>query len=84
MSITTLTSSEFNKDVSRAKKASKSGPVIITNRNKPTHVFLCIEEYERLKGDRTNLIDILSMPGLAEIEFEPPHLRVESSRTAFR
>ena len=78
MSITTFTSREFNRDVSRAKKASNLGPVFITNRNKPKHVLLSIDEYQRLKSKRSNLVDALSMQGLSEIEFELPHTRIES------
>ena len=78
MSITTFTSREFNRDVSRAKKASNLGSVFITNRNKPKHVLLSIDEYQRLKSKRSNLVDALSMQGLSEIEFELPHTRIES------
>ena len=78
MSITTFTSREFNRDVSRAKKASNLGPVFITNRNKPKHVLLSIDEYQRLKSKRSDLVDALSMQGLSEIEFELPHTRIES------
>ena len=45
MTITTLSSRAFNQDASRAKKAAKSGPVFITDRGKPAHVLLSIEEY---------------------------------------
>jgi hypothetical protein len=34
MAITTITSREFNQDVSRAKRAAKKGPVIVTGRGK--------------------------------------------------
>ena len=78
MSITTFTSREFNRNVSRAKKASNLGPVFITNRNKPKHVLLSIDDYQRLKSKRSNLVDALSMQGLSEIEFELPHTRIES------
>ena len=81
MSITTFTSREFNQDVSRAKRASNLGPVIITNRNKPEHVLLSIDEFQRLKGEKSNLVDALSMPGLTEIEFEPPQVRIDSVQT---
>lgn len=76
MTITTFTSREFNRDVSRAKKASKLGPVFITNRNKPECVLLSIEEYHKLKGEQQSLIDALSMPGLSDIEFDPPHIGI--------
>ena len=81
MSITTFTSREFNQDVSRAKRASNSGPVFITNRNKPEHVLLSIDEYQRLKGEESNLVDALSMPGLTEIDFEPPQVHIDSIQT---
>jgi prevent-host-death family protein len=75
MAITTLSSREFNQDTSRAKKAASKGPVFITDRGKPAHVLLSIEEYQRLSGQRRNIVDALSMPGLADIDFEAPRLR---------
>jgi prevent-host-death family protein len=74
ITITTLSSREFNQDTSRAKKAASKGPVFITDRGKPAHVLLSIDGYQRLSGQRRNLVDALSMPGLAEIEFDPPRL----------
>ena len=72
MAITTLSSREFNQDTSRAKKAASKGPVFITDRGKPAHVLLSMEEYQRLAGKPRNILEALSMPGLADIEFEPP------------
>lgn len=46
---TVLTAREFNQDTARAKRAAKHGPVFITDRGKPSHVLLSIEEYERLE-----------------------------------
>lgn len=74
MTITTLSSREFNQDASGAKKASKKGPVFITDRGRPAHVLLTIEEYQKLTAKHTSLIDMLGMPGVAEIEFEPVRL----------
>ena len=51
MGITTFSSREFNQDASRAKKAARGGPVFITDRGKPAHVLLTIEEYRRLRGE---------------------------------
>ena len=70
MSITTLTSREFNQDTSRAKKAASEGPVFITDRGKPAHVLLSIDEYRRITGQRRNLLEALSMPGLSDIELD--------------
>ena len=78
MTITTISSRELNQDVTRAKKAAKSGPVIITDRGKPAHVLLSIEEYQRLTKQRRNIADSLAMPGVADIEFEPQRLTLET------
>jgi prevent-host-death family protein len=72
MAITTLSSREFNQDTSRAKKAAAEGPVFITDRGKPAHVLLSIEEYQRLTGKRRNIADLLAMPSLTDIELEIP------------
>ncbi|MFC3337438.1 type II toxin-antitoxin system Phd/YefM family antitoxin [Paracandidimonas soli] len=74
MAITTLSSRELNQDVTRAKKAARNGPVIITDRGKPSHVLLSFEDYQRLTRQRRNIADVLAMPGLADIDFEPPRV----------
>lgn len=75
MIVTTLTSREFNQDTGRAKKAATDGPVFITDRGKPAHVLLNIDDYLRLTNNRRNLLDALSMPELADIDFDPPRIR---------
>ena len=82
MTITTLTSREFNQDTSRAKKAAKSGPVFITDRGRPAHVLLTIEEYQRVTASQSSIVDLLAMPGIADIEFEPARLHGELYRPA--
>ncbi|MBB3610597.1 type II toxin-antitoxin system Phd/YefM family antitoxin [Rhizobium sp. BK602] len=77
MSITTLSSRELNHDVSRAKKAANSGPVIITDRGRPSHVLMTYDEFERLSGKRRSLIDALAMPGLSAIDFEPQRVDIK-------
>ncbi|WOD27678.1 type II toxin-antitoxin system Phd/YefM family antitoxin [Alloalcanivorax xenomutans] len=83
MTITTLSSRELNQDVSRAKKAAKSGPVFITDRGKPAHVLLSIEEYQRLTKQRRNIADALAMPDVADIEFEPPRVAIDTQPADF-
>jgi len=75
MAITTLTSREFNQDTGRAKKAAKQGPVFITDRGKPAHVLLSVEEYRRITGGRQSLADLLAMPGVEDIEIDLPQRR---------
>jgi prevent-host-death family protein len=66
MSLTTLSSREFNQEPSRAKKAAAAGPVFITDRGKPAHVLLSIEEYRRITGTRLSLIEALGLPAGVE------------------
>lgn len=82
MPITSLSSREFNQDTSRAKKAAAKGPVFITDRGRPAHVLLTIEDYQKLTGANANIVDMLAMPDAADIEFEPPRLRGPLSRPA--
>ena len=74
MATISLTSRELNYDVGRAKKAAEAGPVVITDRGRPSHVLMTYGEFERLTGKRHNLVDALSMPGLSTIDFNPPRL----------
>jgi prevent-host-death family protein len=82
MPLTTLTSREFNQDTSRAKKAASEGPVIITDRGQPAHVLLSFKQYLELSGGRGNIFDQLSMPGIEDIEFDPPAITSELHRPA--
>ena len=77
MAITTLTSREFNQDASGAKKAASKGPVFITDRGRPAHVLLTIEEYQRLAGGQRKIADALAMPGDEDVDFEAPRAEIE-------
>ena len=63
MAITKLSSREFNQDTSRAKRAAKRGPVFITNRGRPSHVLLTVEEYQRRIGASASRTDSPSGSG---------------------
>lgn len=73
--MSTMSSRELNQDIGRAKREARKGPVFITDRGKPAHVLLTIEDYRRLAGKRRTLAEALSMPGVAGIEFEPTRPR---------
>ncbi|VTU45591.1 Phd_YefM (plasmid) [Variovorax sp. SRS16] len=72
MQITTLSGQEFNRDSSGARRAAQNGPVFITDRGRPAHVLLAIEEYQRLAGPRASIAELLAMPGGEDLEFEAP------------
>ena len=73
--IKTVTSREFNHDVSKIKREAQNGPVFITDRGKPRHVLLSIEDYEKLIGHQETIIDLLAMPEVADIDFEVKPLK---------
>jgi prevent-host-death family protein len=80
MSITTISSREFNQDAGGAKKAAEKGPVIITDRGRPAHVLLSFADYQKLLGAGPSLAEALAMPGGEDIEFDPPKLQGPISR----
>jgi prevent-host-death family protein len=74
MTITRLSSRDFNQDVSRAKRAADEGPVIITDRGEPAYVLLRHDAYRRLLSGGPTIRRLLDLPGVEDIEFEPPRL----------
>ena len=83
MTITTLSSRDFNQDASAAKKAAQKGPVFITDRGRPAHVLLSIDDYRKLTGAKGKIADLLAMPGIADVELEIPRLRDRARAAKF-
>lgn len=77
MTITTISSREFNQGASEAKRAANDGPVFITDRGRPAHVLMSFEHYQRLTQQRRNIADALAMPGSADIDFEAPRVTID-------
>jgi prevent-host-death family protein len=77
MAITTLSSREFNQDTSRAKKAAEKGPVIITDRGRPAHVLLSIDEYRSLLMQNKSLGELIAMDNADSVQIEPPSIGQE-------
>ena len=72
MTITTLSSREFNQHASDAKKKANNGPVFITDRGRPAHVLLSIDEYQKLTGGQMTLAEALAQHDGPDFDFEPP------------
>jgi prevent-host-death family protein len=71
---TTITSRAFNQDAGAAKKAAARGPVIITDRGRPSHVLMTFDDYRRLAGEAHSIVDLLAQPENGDIAFDPPRL----------
>ena len=82
MPITTMTGREFNRDVSKAKRQARHGPVVITSRGKAAHVLLSVEEYVALTQQEANIVDLLAMAEAEDIDFDPPRMRAGAYRPA--
>lgn len=68
----TVSSRDFNQDVSSAKRASKLGPVFITDRGQPSYVLLSIETYRALSNNYQSVAEAFaSLEPTGEIEFPP-------------
>ncbi len=73
----TFTAREFNQDAGGAKRAAEKGPVYITDRGRPAHVLLSIDEYRRLTEPAPSIVDLIAMPADSDIDFEPVRARIE-------
>jgi prevent-host-death family protein len=83
MTITTMSSQEFNEHIGPAKKAAQDGPVLITDVGRPGFVLITMEEFQRLTGnpcESRTLADALAMPGTKNIDFDPPRMQGWLSR----
>jgi PHD/YefM family antitoxin component YafN of YafNO toxin-antitoxin module len=72
MSLSTISSREFTRDVAAAKRAASNGPVFITDRGKPSFALLRIEDFHKMSGQRErSLLEVMqSMPRVDEdVEF---------------
>ena len=77
---TVITSREFNRDASAAKRAAEDGPVTITDHGRPSHVLLATAEYNRITGWDELMGDRLWRNQDPTIEFGQPARRIEPER----
>lgn len=82
VSITTISSREFNQDAGGAKKAAEKGPVVITDRGKPAHVLLSFQDYQRLLGAGPSLLEALAQKEEGDFDFDPPRMGDDIVRPA--
>ncbi|WP_350295514.1 type II toxin-antitoxin system prevent-host-death family antitoxin [Limnohabitans sp. Rim8] len=78
MSIHTVSSRDFTRDVSAAKRAAVDGPVFITDRGRPAFALLKIDDYYRMTGKLPpSLLDVMDgIAGGEHIDFDPPRLNI--------
>jgi len=68
-----ITSRELNQDVSAAKRVARTEPVFVTDRGRPTHVLMSIDQFRILSGQRESIVDLLAAPAsLPDAALAPP------------
>lgn len=77
----TVSSREFNRNINAALRAAEEHPVVITDRDKPSHVLMSYEHYVRLTATNGSIVDMLGMRDADDIEFEPARLMAGELRT---
>lgn len=79
MAIHTVSSRDFTRDVSAAKRAAVDGPVFITDRGRPAFALLKIDDYYRMSGKPApSLLEVMDgILGGEDIDFDPPRLNVQ-------
>lgn len=75
-----MSSREFNQDVGRAKRAAADGPVVITDRSRPSHVLLSYEDYAKLTRASGSIVELLADDRAAGIPFETTRGKTRSFR----
>jgi hypothetical protein len=79
MPIHTVSSRNFTRDVSAAKRAAVDGPVFITDRGRPAFALLKIDDYYRMTGKQVpSLLEVMDgIAGGENIDFDPPRLNIQ-------
>lgn len=79
MSINTVPSRDFARDVGSAKRLTAKGPVLITDRGRPAYALLKIEDYYKLSGKQeVSLLDLMdSLPRTDGVEFDAGFADIE-------
>ena len=75
-SMTIMTSREFNRDVGKAKRKARKGPVFVTDRGRASQVLLTVGDFQEMTGAEANIAEWLAMPEAADIDFHPPRLEI--------
>jgi len=75
MALTTVSARDFARDLARAKMAANYGPVIVTDRGRPTYALLKIEDYYKLAGtQRQSQLAVMDAIPWGNFAFEPARL----------
>lgn len=72
--MSTMSSQEFNRDSTAAKRAASTGPVVITDRGRPSHVLMTYEQFTAYEP-RRSIGDLIGDVDVADIDLPLPARR---------
>lgn len=70
--MSSITSREFNRNVSGAKRAAERGPVTITDHGRRSHVLMTAAEFDRITTGGELVGARLRMQGVEHLELQLP------------
>jgi prevent-host-death family protein len=68
--MTTVPATDFNRNPSHIKRLAADGPVVVTERDRPTLVVLTYEDYERITSAPSGLGTLLQMDEDIDFDFD--------------
>ncbi|GAB3759621.1 type II toxin-antitoxin system Phd/YefM family antitoxin [Microlunatus parietis] len=75
-----MSSQEFNRNPTSAKRKADEGPVYVTEHGKPAYVVINIDEYRRLKGaPKVDLVTRLQMDEYHDVEIPPVEMDIKGA-----
>lgn len=78
--MSTMSSQEFNRNPTSAKRKADEGPVYVTEHGKPAYVVISIDEYRRLKGEpKSDLVTALQMDEYHDVELPPVKIDIKGA-----
>jgi prevent-host-death family protein len=78
--MSTMSSQEFNRNPTSAKRKADEGPVYVTEHGKPAYVVINIDEYRRLKGEpKADLVTRLQMDEYHDVELPPVEMDIKGA-----
>ncbi|WP_152364746.1 type II toxin-antitoxin system Phd/YefM family antitoxin [Microlunatus speluncae] len=78
--MSTMSSQEFNRNPTSAKRQADEGPVYVTEHGKPAYVVINIDEYRRLKGElKADLVTRLQMDEYHDVELPPVEMDIKGA-----
>ena len=69
-----------DRDVGLSGSYAPSGPIFVSDGIRAAHVIMTIEDYLNIAGQQHSIVDLLSVPEISEIDFDPPLLDTELYR----